>query len=66
MAPVFYEITNPSFHCQIFRLCFIIREIKMSLHQIVPKLKSLGMDPEQSSLRFVPIWELESDVHKSL
>lgn len=51
MAPVFYEITSPSFHCQVFRICFIIREIKRSLCKAVPKLKSFGMNPEQSSLR---------------
>lgn len=51
MAPVFYEITNPSFHCQVFRICFIIREVKMSICKAVPKLKSFGMNPEQSSLR---------------
>ena len=65
MAPVFYEIRNSSFHCQIFRICFIIREIKMSLCKAVPKLKSFGMDPEQCSLRIVHIWELKSYMHKS-
>lgn len=51
MAPVFCEITNPSFHCQVFRICFIIREIKMCLCKTEPKLKSFGLNPEQSSLR---------------
>lgn len=51
MAPVFYEITNPSLHCQVLRICFIIREIKMSLCTAVPKWKSFGMNPEQSSLK---------------
>lgn len=55
MAPAFYEITNPSFHCWIFRICFIIGEIKMRLCKAKPKLKSFRMNPEQSSLRFVHI-----------
>ena len=51
MAPVFYEITNLSFHRQLFRIRFIIREIKTSLCKAVPKWKNFGMNPEPASLR---------------
>lgn len=59
MALAFYEITNPSFHCWIFRICFIIREKKVRLCKADTKLKNYGINPEQSSLGFVVIWEVE-------
>lgn len=59
MALAFHEITNPSFHCWIFRICFIIRGQKMRLCKADTKLKNYGINPEQSSLRFVVIWEVE-------